>query len=133
MLADCDPIAQALDDAAGQGGTRLYRDALAWGAAALKNPAAVPSARMLDAMAKRYANSYTDFVLAQSHAHRAALLCLPFPREIEAHFTQLAAKSIEEQRRIEAADTLPFEAFRRAYLAAETLDPAASPGRALSS
>ncbi|OGB66056.1 MAG: glutamate--cysteine ligase [Burkholderiales bacterium RIFCSPLOWO2_12_FULL_64_99] len=133
VLAECDPIAQALDDAAGQGGTRLYRDALAWGAAALKNPAAVPSARMLDAMAKRYANSYTDFVLAQSHAHRAALLCLPFPREIEAHFTQLAAKSIEEQRRIEAADTLPFEAFRRAYLAAETLDPAASPGRALSS
>src|SRR3990172_157474 len=104
VLAECDPIAQALDDAAGQGGTRLYRDALAWGAAALKNPAAVPSARMLDAMAKRYANSYTDFALAQSHAHRAALLCLPFPREIEAHFTQLAAKLIEEQRRIEAAD-----------------------------
>jgi len=128
VLAECGPIAQAMDNASGEsagpGGARLYRDALEWGVAALEHSAAVPSARMLADMAAHHDNSYTRFTLSQSLAHRDALLGLPFAPEVSAHFAQLAQNSIEEQGRIEAADTLPFEAFRRAYLAPETLDPA---------
>ena len=122
VLAECEPIADAMDKAMHAGGA--YRDALEWGVAALDDPQAVPSARMLEAMASHHQNSYTDFVLAQSHAHRAALLALPYPAEVEARFAAFARRSVEEQRKIEAADTLPFEEFRRAYLAAETLNPA---------
>ncbi|MBI3043385.1 MAG: glutamate--cysteine ligase [Betaproteobacteria bacterium] len=124
VLAECGPIAEAMDRAVGaaQGG-RAYHDALARGAAALGDPAAVPSARMLEEMARDHRNSYTNFVLARSHAHRAALLGLPYPAEIEARYAQLAQRSVEDRRKIEAADTLPFEEFRRAYLAPETLNP----------
>jgi glutamate--cysteine ligase len=132
VLADCGPIAEAMDraaamdDAAGKGPeSRLYRDALAWAVAALRDPSAVPSARMLAEMARDHDNSYTRFVLEQSLAHRATLHSLPYPAPVEARFAQLARDSIEEQRRIEAADTLPFEEFRRVYLAPETLEPGA--------
>jgi glutamate--cysteine ligase len=33
----------------------------------------------------------------------------------------MAQESIEEQKRIEAADTLPFELYRQQYLSAERL------------
>jgi hypothetical protein len=33
----------------------------------------------------------------------------------------LARESIEEQRRLEAADTVPFETFLRQYLALESI------------
>jgi glutamate--cysteine ligase len=36
-------------------------------------------------------------------------------------FAQLAAASTAEQKAIEAADTLPFEEYRRSYLAVERL------------
>ena len=39
-------------------------------------------------------------------------------------YAQLAQNSLEEQRNIEAEDTLTFEAFRRAYLAPQTLNVA---------
>jgi len=142
VLAGCAPIAESMDRAMdraaatheaagtsrGQDRASLYRDALAWGVAALEDPAAVPSARMLAEMARDHDNSYTQFVREQSLAHRATLRRLPYPAQVEARFAQLAGESIEEQRRIEAADTLPFEEFRRAYLAPETLNPAASRG-----
>jgi glutamate--cysteine ligase len=138
VLAGCEPIAEAMDRAAaaheaagtsgGQDRGRLYRDALAWGVAALEDPAAVPSARMLAEMARDHDNSYTQFVLEQSLAHSNALRSLPYAPPAAARFAQLAGESIEEQRRIEAADTLPFEAFRRAYLAPETLNPVGKMG-----
>lgn len=129
VLAECAPIAQAMDAAidATRAGARLYGSALAWAAAALEDSAAVPSARMLAEMARDHDNSYTQFVLEQSLAHRETLRRLPYPAQVEARFAQLARESAEEQRRIEAADTLPFEEFRLRYLAPETLNPAAPP------
>ncbi len=126
LLAECAPIAEAVDHAMQSGSA--YRDALAWGVAALEDPETVPSARMLDAMSLGHKNSYTDFVLAQSHAHRAALLALPYPAEVKARFAKFALDSLEEQRKIEAADNQPFEEFRKAYLAPETLNPVARRG-----
>ena len=114
ILAECAPIAAALDAA---NGGDAHRAALADAVAALNHPAATPSARVLEAMARDHGNSYVRFVLAQSRAHRDAILELPFPAEIAERFARTAEASMAEQRAIEAADTLPFEAYRQLYLA----------------
>jgi glutamate--cysteine ligase len=124
VLGQCEPIAEAMDHALSAPGGRAYRDALARAIAALADSSAVPSAQMLAGMARNHENSYTRFVLEKSLAHRDAVAALPIPGEVEARFAQLAKTSIEEQRRIEAADSVSFEDFRRAYLAPETLNPA---------
>jgi len=90
--------------------------------AAIHDPAATPSARVLDAMASDYENSYVRFVLAQSAAHRETVLALPFAADLAAHFAQLAAESLAEQRAIEAADTLPFDTFLERYLSPASLN-----------
>jgi glutamate--cysteine ligase len=115
ILAECAPIAAALDAATGG---NAHREALSGAAAALDDPAATPSARVLETMARSHGNSYVRFVVAQSLAHRNAILELPYPDEMADHYARLAAASVKEQREIEASDTLPFEAFRQQYLAA---------------
>jgi glutamate--cysteine ligase len=118
VLEECAPIAAALDGVHGSG---EYAVALAAAVAALREPDTVPSAHVLDAMAKDFDHSYVRFVRAQSEHTRNALLRLPFSAELQARFTRLAQESIEEQKRIEAADTLPFETFREQYLSTERL------------
>jgi len=114
MLADCGPIAEALDRAKGG---HAHREALAAAVATLGNPDSTPSARVLQAMKRDYGNSYVKFVLAQSRAHRDTIMKLPLAPEVAERFENLAKESIEEQQRIEASDTIPFEAFRQLYLA----------------
>ena len=41
---------------------------------------------------------------------------LPYPIDVAARLEAQARASIEEQARIEAADTMPFENYRQAYL-----------------
>ncbi len=53
---------------------------------------------------------------AQSEQTRATLLGLPFSAAQQAEFEQMTAESIQEQKRIEAADTLPFEIYREQYV-----------------
>ena len=114
VLAECGPIATAVDAA---NETTAHREALAAAVAALHDPAMTPSARVLQTMERDYGNSYTRFVLAQSLAHRDTILQLPFPADVADRFARLAEESIVEQRRIEAADTSPFETYRQLYLA----------------
>ena len=114
VLAECEPIATAVDAA---NETTAHREALAAAVAALHDPAMTPSARVLQTMERDYGNSYTRFVLAQSLAHRDTILQLPFPADVADRFARLAEESIVEQRRIEAADTCPFETYRQLYLA----------------
>ena len=119
VLAECAPIAEALDAATG---SRAHRDAVASAIAALNDPAATPSARVLDAMARDYENSYVRFVLAQSVAHRESILNLPFAADVGERFAQLAEESLAKQRAIEAADTLPFDTFLERYLSPASLN-----------
>ena len=114
ILAECAPIAAALD---APGGGDVHRQALAQAAAALQDPNVTPSARVLDAMARGHDNSHVRFTLAQSAAHRDAILALPYPANVADRFARLAEESVADQLRIEAADTLPFEAYRERYLA----------------
>jgi glutamate--cysteine ligase len=117
LLAECADVAAAVDAALGG---QLYRETHAAQLAVLRDPARTPSARMLADM-RGHGDSYRDFVLAQSHRHRDALMSMPFPSAEEERFAQLAASSTAEQQAIEAADTLPFEEFRKNYLAVEQL------------
>jgi glutamate--cysteine ligase len=114
ILAECAPFAVALDEA---NGGNAHREALALAVAALRDPAATPSARVLQAMARDHGNSYVHFVLAQSRAHREAILKLPLADEVAARYARLAEESVAKQRQIEASETIPFEAYRQLYLA----------------
>jgi len=89
---------------------------LAAAVAALDDPASTPSARVLEAMQQGQDGSYSQFVLAQSLQHRTAIQSLTLDAGVAERFARLAEVSLAEQRRIEAADTVPFETFRQQYL-----------------
>ena len=118
ILAACAVQAGVLD--AAHGGS-AYRDALARVAERLQRPELCPSARVLAAMAQEFDNSYVGFIRRQSDTTRTALLTLPYPDELQRRFDAQAAQSLAEQARIEAADTLDFETFRRHYVAPERM------------
>ena len=119
QIADeCIPIAAALDTAQG---VSHHRDALAAATAGLRDPARLPSARVLHAMRSEYAGSYTGFVNACSEQTRQLLLRRPLAAAVQARLARLAQESVQEQQRIERDDSLPFEAFRQHYLSAERL------------
>jgi glutamate--cysteine ligase len=120
LLDDCAPIAAALDRATGGA---LHREALAAAAATLADPSTTPSARVLGSMARQHENSYTAFVLAQSRAHRATLQNAQLDEGAAQRFAAMAAESLANQARMEAADTQPFEAWRQRYLSAEMIRP----------
>ncbi len=118
LLTQCEPIAAALDRA--HGGT-AYGDGVAGAAAAMREPAILPSARVLATLQNDFDGSYVRFVCAQSAQTHQALLALPLAPALRERFAGLALSSLAEQRSTEAADTLPFEEYRRQYLAAERL------------
>jgi glutamate--cysteine ligase len=120
-LGEYEPIAAALDDAHR---SNTYRDALSAAGAALADPASTRSARMLAEMGQTYDNAYVGFALAQSLRHRRTLLDLPLAAEVEARFARMAEDSLAAQRRIEAADSLPFETYRQQYLSRDLLSGA---------
>ncbi|MDA7417405.1 glutamate--cysteine ligase [Xenophilus arseniciresistens] len=118
ILAECEPVAAALD--AAHGGGTLYREALAAAQASLAAPQTLPSARVLAAMADRHGHSFIDFARERSLAARTELLNLPWSEDQQRTWEQRSVDSVAEQARIEAADTLPFEQYREQYV---------SPGR----
>ena len=118
VVAQCAPLAAALD--AAHGGTQ-YGDALAAAEAALLDTSTLPSARVLATMAKDHDNSFVAFARAQSASTKNTLLGLPYSVAQQAAFEELTRQSIIEQKKIEAADTLPFESYRQQYVSAERL------------
>ncbi|WP_422010517.1 glutamate--cysteine ligase [Roseateles sp.] len=118
ILAHCAVHARALD--AAHGG-RAYQAALERVAERLQRPELCPSARVLAAMAQDFGDSYVGFIRHQSDVTRTQLLTLPFPDALQQRFAQQAAQSLAEQARIEAADTMPFEEFRRFYVSPERM------------
>jgi len=118
VLSECAPAAAKLDS---QLGGIAYRDAVQAASAALDNPDSVPSARVLQEMARKHGNSYVRFVLAESLQHRATLLAMPLPPKTEDEFANLARASSAKQRQIEAQDRVDFETYRRQYLDPQNL------------
>lgn len=119
VLAECTPIAAALD--AAHGGS-AHREVLSTAMAALDDPGSLPSAHVVSEMQQRYDGSYFQFTLAQSLRHRSALQSEPLSRDLEGLFACMAHESIQKQREIEARDSVPFERYRREYLSRERLE-----------
>lgn len=118
LLDECAPIAATLD--AAHGG-QAHRDALAAALAGWRDPATLPSARVLDAMRRDHGGSYLGFTKAQSRTARQTLLEAPLDGAADARLQALAQRSLDEQKRIEAADRVPFETYRLDYLSAQRL------------
>jgi glutamate--cysteine ligase len=119
LVSNCTKTAQALDAALGT--SRAHQDAVAQALHAIEHPEALPSARVLAAMAQDHANSYTRFVLAESRRHAEHLRALPLDAALQKRFEHLAEESLAEQARIEAGDQVDFETFRLRYLSPELL------------
>lgn len=119
ILAECAPIAAALD--AANGGGDAHREALAHGRALLDDAALAPSARVLHELARNHDNVYARFGAVQSMLHAGYIRGLDFPPAEQRRFAELARDSFEEQKRIEASDKDDFETYRRKYLAQDTL------------
>ncbi|TFY96935.1 glutamate--cysteine ligase [Ramlibacter rhizophilus] len=118
LLREFEPAAEALDAAHG---STDWRDALRAGQALVDAPELLPSARVLEAMARDYDNCFLDFALGLSQATRAKLMALPFSAAQQARFAALSEQSLQDQRDIEARDSLPFEHYRQQYIAPERL------------
>ncbi|HEY9028478.1 MAG TPA: glutamate--cysteine ligase [Burkholderiaceae bacterium] len=118
ILTECAPIAAWLD--AHEGGDRHAR-ALAAARAAVTAPETLPSARVLATMKQRFGGSHDAFVLAHSVATQQHMLARELDPAVAERLERAAAESLVEQRRIEAADTMPFEIYRQQYLAPERL------------
>ena len=119
LLAECAPIAAALD--AAHGGL-AYRDAVVAAISTLNDPDCAPSARVLSEMRQHHDNSYIRFTLAQSLRHAAYIKHLPLPAQVEEQFAHLAKESLDQQLNIEASDSMTFENYRQQYLAPERLN-----------
>jgi glutamate--cysteine ligase len=121
LIEECLPIAEALDAATGS--TR-HAAAVHQAREALASPAQLPSARMLDAMAREHGNAFNPFARARSAEAAATLVALPWPAEAQAQFEAWAETSRHAQAELEARDSIDFETYRQHYISAERLMPA---------
>jgi glutamate--cysteine ligase len=112
------PIAGVMD-AAHQ--TTDYSDALRAALALLQQPDLLPSARVLAVMEQDFGNSFAGFTQAQSCQTKAKLLALPFSEAQQARLAAISQQSMQDQKAIEAADTMPFESYRQQYVSPERL------------
>jgi glutamate--cysteine ligase len=87
----------------------------------LQYPETLPSARVLKAITEEYDGSFGAFARAQSVVTRQAMLDMPLAAEMQAHFEALARESWDTQRKIEAADTMPFDIYLQEYLSPKRL------------
>ena len=98
-----------------------YSAALAQARSTLADAAQTPSARVLAHMAQRHNNSFSAFTLHQSTLARDALVALAWSGAQQTRSAAEVAASLEAQKTIEAADSLPFEEWRQQYMAAQGL------------
>jgi glutamate--cysteine ligase len=118
LLAECAPLAAAID--AARGGTDS-RHALSALSRCVAEPESLPSARVLSSMRREYGGSHLRFALAHSAQHREALLAEPLAADTAAVYRRMANESLARQRDLEAQDVVPFETFRQRYIAPESL------------
>jgi glutamate--cysteine ligase len=118
LVAQLGPIAQTLDAAHGN---TDYSAAVQAAIHGLEHPETLPSARVLKAITEEFDGSFGAFARAQSVRTRQAMLDMPWPEETQAQFEALARESWDAQRKIEAADTMPFDIYLQEYLSHKRL------------
>ena len=112
ILSQCAAVAGLLDRAHG---TNLYTDAVEQQRARARSSGLTPSARILDMMASQK-SPFFRFALNQSIAHRGYFDEHPPTRRETGRQQTKARRSFAEQRAIEAADEVDFDAFLEFYL-----------------
>lgn len=80
------------------------------------DPELTPSARMLNEMRDRGEGFY-HFAKRMSEIHQHFFRNLPLSESRERYFTELAIKSIEDQKAMEAADEISFTEYLQRYFA----------------
>jgi glutamate--cysteine ligase len=118
IVEQCAPIAAMLDQVHD---TTDYGDALRSAQALLENPDMLPSARVLSAMAREHGNGFAAFTLVQSEQAKAKLLKLPYGGSLHTRMEAVVRQSVEDQKAVEAGDSLPFEQYREQYISPERL------------
>lgn len=118
LVAQLGPIAETLDAAHA---TTDYSTAVQTAVHGLQHPETLPSARVLRAITEQYDGSFGAFAREQSLQIRQAMLDMPLPAELQARFETLARESWDAQRKIEAADTMPFDMYLQEYLSHKRL------------
>ena len=78
-------------------------------------PSATPSARVLAGL-RELELPFARFAMQRSVAHRDGFNAQPLPRDRLAELTGMSEASLAEQARIEAADSMPFDAYLARYL-----------------
>ncbi|MBL8309365.1 MAG: glutamate--cysteine ligase [Burkholderiales bacterium] len=126
ILEQCAPIAARLDAALGSGAGAdsrpdTYVAAVAAARDALAHPDRLPSARVLTTIRGEHDNSFVRFVRAQSQQTQQQFLASALEPAQQAAFEAQTAASIAAQRDIEAAESVPFEAYRQHYIDATRL------------
>ncbi|HSS64005.1 MAG TPA: glutamate--cysteine ligase [Gammaproteobacteria bacterium] len=93
-----------------------YRNAVSRQREAGQDPDRLPSARVLEEM-RRHNESFFEFAMRVSNAHRAHFESRAMSREKLAIFEQEAKRSLRLQKEIEAADNISFDEYLRRYFA----------------
>jgi glutamate--cysteine ligase len=115
------PIARQLDATVGGAGYVAAVDAAVH---ALHHPDTLPSARVLREVTENFDGSFVSFVKAQSVKTRQAMLAAELSPAVLDQFAQESRKSLEDQRTIEAGDSMPFDIYLQEYLSPRHLNPA---------
>ncbi len=113
LLQEMQPVCELLDQ--GSSGTP-YCAALAEQQRKVADPALTPSARMLADMRDRGEGFY-HFARRMSEIHQHFFNNLPLSELRERYFRELAQKSIEDQKALEAADEISFPEYLQRYFA----------------
>lgn len=120
LLSEMLPLAQHLD---AQSGHSEHSDAVRQAQADWAAPDRLPSARVLAAVRGQHSDSFVAFVRERAAQTHAQLLAMPWSEAQQSAFETEVMDSLDAQRRIEAADSLPFEQYRLQYVAADRLSP----------
>ena len=121
LVAQLQPIARQLDETLGGSS---YGAAVESAVHALHHPDTLPSARVLDEVTQNFGGSFVAFVKAQSVKTRQVMLDAELPAAVRDQFVQLARTSVEDQRNIEASDSMSFDRYLQEYLSPQHLNPA---------
>ena len=118
VLAACQPIAAALDAAHS---STDYSAALAHAKMLLADPAQTPSAQVLAVVQRDFASNFKRFGAARSEWARDTTMARPWSDALTQRYQALAAESVQAQKAMEAADSMPFEEWRQNYMSPEHL------------
>lgn len=111
ILESMQGVCEVLD---GDDAERPFSKALAAQVEAVRFPELTPSARILNEM-RQAGESFSSYALRISEQHEQYFRARRLDSEAGEFFRREAMASMERQQAIEAADTLPFDEFLRAY------------------